>query len=325
MTDLTIFWIAYGVIAIPGLLYPATIVWHLRKNKKEALRWIQNDPGLVVNLTLLTPLAAGITAAKGGLVPPTEILNKGGLIGGLVLATLLVMAFWQVLADIRRTIPSPVQLKDYRASLAMEVSARPKARKGAEDQVERIRQDYKRAHPPFRNLADVFRGRGSLPARVEVLLNFLCALFLSLFFWIIVVRVIYSSSFSSDETPWLVLAAITLLLWFPLRVYSEWYRAIETVGDLSRYGAYWFLLFVGVCAILLVTVLLVSERSIQITVAALSLGVSIFSLLVKFRPNLFGYPARIVQEMHFGTYLSAVAIAYLTFLAIVIHLLGGVA
>lgn len=130
------FWITFGVSSTLGFLYPASVVLHLgRPWWADAKRWIVNDPGFVVHLCLLLPVAAGVLAASMDIRILRSASRGKRLALGFALVGLLVAAFTSIFVDLGRkgqseepaNLEPPIRFREFQEALVMEKEIRSEA------------------------------------------------------------------------------------------------------------------------------------------------------------------------------------------------------
>lgn len=305
------FWIALGFSVLLGLLYPVSILVHLgAKHSGDAHRLIIHDPGFVVNMCLLTPLAIAVFV---GCVDFSFIkgLPRRWKIGTVSLWLMLtVMAALTVLFDLGRgggesqkeastMAESPARFEHFEEALEAEKKLREKFSDSSQSKSRSFKAEIESYRTTYKSLSsskDVWRGEGSIVAKVALILNAYAAVFVSSFFWYLTILILRRKYRNEGENPfsWLWVIVFFMSLWFPLRAYSEWYREF---GDFSLedYPALILLLVVLFAASLMGVFVWAKGVVPRIIVTVAGAASSIGAALAAINPSFVGKAHPIIE------------------------------
>lgn len=234
------------------------------------------------------------------------------------------------------TIEPPPRFRDFRGALALECEARlamdafnhkkellrqaqDRAPQGQSNEVTAALRDVELARKTLRaRISDyqseygrisgpreVFLGRGSWVARIAFVQNIYAALFIGLFFCsLIVVIVARGSGTSKEPYTWLCFIVATLIFWFPLRLYSEWYRSFGELRILGSegYRGLVFMIAVGAAAISMLFFILARGKAQRIAVLTVSSFGFFASLAGIVNPDMFGWMRGAMEALGLGFY-----------------------
>ncbi|HVR40653.1 MAG TPA: hypothetical protein VMU84_16275 [Thermoanaerobaculia bacterium] len=317
-----------------------------------AHRLLKNDPAFGFFTPLVFPLAMGVlakTAATGW--PALSDRQQPALIGVFVVFALLATLL--IHADMKIGPLEPYMLRSDDA-LVHEAEVRGKLRtlyreihtgdlpadqrKIATDEIGGLQRA---AHERSRELAAGFgswrdlRKRGAGVAFAQVFVNCIvatgCA---ALFAWLLIAayRALIATTpeklTDALRNEAIAIAAANdanmlcvglLMLWFPLRLYSEWYTGFYTFRGLREYVTFWFLSVVAVVGVLLIAIIL-KPGALGLGMTAFGTTVMIvFGLFAKLKPELVGYAAVVFEEMPLVPYLLTLILGlFAVMLAIVV-------
>jgi hypothetical protein len=283
----------------------------------SAHRLLKNDPCFGFFTPLVFPLAMGIladTVAESGLGTHPQVL-AGVFVVFLLLAGLLIHA------DMKIGPLEPYMIRtDDALTHETEMRARlhalyrdlhtgdlsPVQKEAAKEEIRILQREASVQH---RALAGGFmswrdlHARGAGVAWAQVFVNSVvaagCA---ALFSWLVCAISGWTAPGAKAANANMLCVGL-LMLWFPLRIYSEWYTGFYTFRGLREYWTFWFLTVVAMVGILLVTVQL-SPGPLPASLAAFGAAVlAIFGVLAKLKPELVGYAAVVFEEMPLIPYL----------------------
>lgn len=292
------------------LAFPVSI-W--RRCGKDAHRLLKNDPTFGFFVPLVFPLAMA-TLAKTAAAGTFE----GNLVAlGIVFGMFAALAVMLTIADMKIGPLEPYMLRkdtalDYDIAMRgkihtlfrrihMDKLAESEKQSAVGELVALQRTamtEYSELARGFTSWRD-FRERGSRTAWAQVFVNLAVAAGVAaLFAWVILA--VFDSIGQKVQSPTAnaTMAAIGLLmLWFPLRLYSEWYTGFYTFGSLREYWTFWLLSFVGVVGMLLSAILL-HPAALYVSVGAfVSALLLVFGMTAKLKPRALGYAAVVFEEM----------------------------
>ena len=223
----------------------------LRRHPSDGARWLKNTPTFTVYLPFFFAVGAGLLFSS---FPWASLSDAHGPfrsfpIGALVLIVLIIIMFlaaFAALEDLKRPLVEPFMFKDYLEPLRIERNLRRRLKSEDFDLLERneLVQAYAAAAPPLMTLRGL-RDRGGACAFVSFLLNLIAAETIAVLFWYLGISQLFD--ISSEKA--IVATHLGLLcLWFPLRLYTEWYLNFYSLEHLKRYWAFWFVLVAAILA-----------------------------------------------------------------------------
>jgi hypothetical protein len=349
------FWMALAIVTCLGLTYPVAVLTQCGGEwRADAMRWLVNDPGFVINLCVLLPtgLALLLSAFDRSLV---KRIWKARLAVVVSLSLLLLIALFVYGLDQKRLVASgeasllqpslaiepPVRFREFERALRRERVARESeqalrnarvrlskadadlakiraetsqptdpevvaatnerrsAQREVTDQEERLWKSVQayRDEFNFSGVRDRLVERGSWGARIALFQNLYAALLIA--FVVFAVGAILVAEYPYNERGsylWLSVVIVTLMLWYPLRMYSEWYRSFGVLNLLS-YPVYLFVGGVGVIVLVLLFFILargLAQRLFVLFTGGVSLVASVFGYV---EPSSLGHAAALVRAI----------------------------
>lgn len=279
---------------VAALCYPVSLYWVLRGVTADRERWLKNTPTFTLYLPFFFSVGAGLLFAGF----PWEALASWKSwqfgVGGVILAALLCLGGLAALEDLKRPMVEPFMFRDYDEILAKEKELRAELkrveRQGDQSRSLKISK-YKSQAQPFLSIKGL-KQRGSLCAWASFLLNLLAAGTVAFTFWYLGMTALFGLPLKEK----MVAAVVGLFcLWFPLRLYAEWYLHFYSLSHLRVYAAFWFIL---VAAILAYAFMAYGTGGLG---EVLSLGIAgllaVIGALSRFKPEWLGRLARGIEEM----------------------------
>lgn len=330
---------AAAVAFVLALSYPLAILFHLRADREDALRWIQNSPAFVVFLMFIMPLAVGLFASTADLGPWLELSVAAKVLSGLSGLLALVLISFSISEDLKRAPVEPFLLRPYADPLKREVkirkalleareavkAAKPDERRKAVESFEEKRAKHVEAYaaqvPALGNLKGLVQ-RGSICAFIRALLNTLVAAFVALFFLYLIHLVLFDSTFQAEMSNPLILIIGLLALWFPVRLYDEWYLGFYSLRGLKHYWIYVFLIVAAVVVYLFLLFQLSDKLSVQVFSAAGAALLTLLGALGKIKPEWLGLLAEIIEEMPFRWFLACLFVIVFGLVTVVLSMVG---
>lgn len=315
------FWIAAGVAFALAALYPLSLA--LQCTAADAQRWIQNDIAFTVFLLWLFPLVVGLvtTSVLPGvrrLLAPKSRRIVDGLSIILVMAALTVgvVDVWRADDDAKPIAAEPALLRipeamtfdaTARGPLRMRYAALLEQRflnEEAENQAwidweaerARVANEYRQKYPGFSGLSDAL-GRASMTAYVKFALNLFVAVVLALLFAALVgaIVLLHRAPTTKLNTEALLVACSLACLWFPMRLYSEWYNGYYSLERLRTYPAFWVLVLVALLSLaLLIYILKPGRVALTIPSMAAAFGI-VFTAVGALEPSVLWYLGAVVE------------------------------
>ncbi len=313
------FLLTVAVAALPPLAYAGTVLAYGGAHGPE---WLKNDPAFSVFALCILPVLFGlfVTAIDWKAVRAWPDRRSLGVVFALLTACGLAVVAGdvpqrRVELDEPGAMTAPLLLREHEAALHMERALRSQlplprdvliqgeddAQKNAAAEAERrcraARRAYVTRFPGWTSFEE-FLSRAGLLAWLALLTNLVAALFCAwgLCYLFVVVRVRRAYRASSSES--LIVVLSFALLWFPCRVYSDWYANFYAVRDtLVSYGAFWLMGAFAVIAILLLVVALSPERQLSRVVGTLSatLG-AVMGIALAVKPNVAFHAAEAFER-----------------------------
>ena len=336
------FWFASAAAFIVAAAYPVALA--IQCESREAERWMQNDVAFTVYVLWLFPLVVGllVTSIFPGIRRHLAASNRrilDAIAFVLVLAALVVVVtdVGRVDTDQLPVAAEPALLRG-RDAMQFDAAVRLPLRKAyaalldtrfVNDEAKNrawIAWDgqrmhavalYRQKYPGFRSVADVFR-RGSATAYIKVLLNAMVGVVLALIFTALVggVMIVVRAPTTPLNTEALLVGYSLACLWFPMRLYSEWYDGYYSLGRLRSYPAFWVLVLAALLALALLIYLLKPSRvAVTIPSMAAAFGI-VFTAIGALKPAVLWYLGAVVETFNVAI-LFVVALILVTPLAAV--------
>lgn len=321
-----LFWgmgVTFGVAA----LYPISILINLGA---DGVRWIQNDPAYSFFVLLILPVAVGVFTRTFNpqIVGKLPKQQRMALLGLLV----IMEGFAVFLASqeaFRGPTVAPIMLKEPETALSLDRCLRdcihgiradnPQvcSQAGCPDGVSRLlvgaaeTADGKALEiygetagaSPFATYRDFF-SRGSVTAYVASFFDVFSGVFVMLILWYIIVLVTSRRLRDPAMNDAVIVVYGLLLLWFPARLYSEWYIHFYSVSHFSAYFAFWFLLLVALVSIPLLVLLLKPGRPVLVFTTVNGIVLTLLGLLSHFSPDWMRAIARGLETMPFAYFVA---------------------
>lgn len=310
------------ILIVIAASYPVSVSIKLRHSPADILRWLKNNPAFNFYVLLIFPLGVSLFYVEivdsDKISKVLKVLKQYWYMGGVLLifvALGLIAAF----DDLGRKFVEPYMFKDHHDPLLKERWGRNRLRvlrrrmhSQAPDEEEnatvltefqeKVSKDYSTQFRAFKNLRGLIK-RGSICAWITLMLNSLIGVFVaSAFFYLSVI--VLGNDKASDRL--LVIAGL-LVLWFPIRIYSDWYLHFYSLRWLKKYYTFWFLLILTMVAYLFLFL-----KSMNPGVKSFSfIGSGLLALLGiigKFKPEWLLYGADVIESMPARWYLASVFI-----------------
>jgi len=341
MTPNTWFAVVAAVTFALMMTFPLAL-W--RRCGSDAQRLLKNDPSFGFFTLFVFPLAMGTLAKILAIELPTSHF-KAQL--GLLLVFAMFLSFAALLAhgDIKISPLDPYMLREDDALLHERTLRRQlhelyrELHMGdlADDQkksaVARIRELQRAANIRYAELAGGFQtwrdfwNRSARVAKTKLFVNSIvgvgCA---ALFSWLILAgyRALATDTSAATADATMVCVGL-LLLWFPLRLYSEWYIGFYTFRPLRQYWTFWFLALAAIVSVLLMAIIL-SPGTLSIAFSSFGAALLVvFGAMARLKPELMGYAAVVFEEMPTIPYIVAIALGlFLVIFTIVIAVVSKV-
>jgi len=311
------------ILIVIAASYPVSVSIKLRHSPADILRWLKNNPAFNFYVLLIFPLGVSVFVEIVDWDKVSKVLKQHWYMGG-VLVIFVALGLIAAFDDLGRKFVEPYMFKDHHDPLLKERWGRNRLRvlrrrmhsqapdEGKNATVltefqEKVSKDYSTQFRAFKNLRGLIK-RGSICAWITLMLNSLIGVFVaSVFFYLSVIVL------GNDEGEWikvsdraLVIAGL-LVLWFPIRIYSDWYLHFYSLRWLKKYYTFWFLLIVTVVAYLFLFL-----KSMNLGVKSFSfIGSGLLALLGiigKFKPEWVLYGADIIESMPARWYFASVFI-----------------
>ena len=310
-----------------ALFHPILVYWY---DTDEGLRWIRNDPAPNLFLVVVWPFSV---AASLRVFDFSTVLAIGApgrsVLGIAVLVLLLAFAlaftckkffgkgvsarppspFWvenygdavKEDAKLRKALKAPLQefLKTRDAQQREELLGKFHALR------EQKLTQYLRVARPFEDFRD-FRHRSTLIAYIDFCLVFVAASFVCVFFWLTLFAA------EPDYESAVVVFAL-LVVWFPLKLYSEWYQHFYSLRELRGLPVIW-IVGIGAVSYLVMMLIILSEGSVNPVVAIPAIYGAIgavLGIIAKFKPEWIWYLAEVHENMppfYYAFLLFAIAL-----------------
>ncbi|MEN8261466.1 MAG: hypothetical protein ABFS02_12955 [Pseudomonadota bacterium] len=330
---------AFGLAA----LYPASIWINLGS---DGSRWIQNDLAYSFFVLFILPLAVGVFARSFQF----DVLQRlPRTLRYAAVALLLVIEFFagflaaqeifrhdSVPAFLLRESSEPLRLDQCLRACVRQYQDKT-MRCDVEDcpgVVEQLMLPGEES--PGRRAADIFgqatgvgafEGYRDVSARanwtvyVSIFFDVASGMFVMLVFWYLVLVVLTRRGREANLSDSLTMVYGLLLLWFPARLYSEWYLNFYTLTSVREYFAFWTLFAVAIMAIPLLVYLFKPGRPVLIFSSVNGVFIAAIGILNHFKPGVLGLVARGFESMPFAYFLAMVLLVFIV-LATMVFTLG---
>jgi hypothetical protein len=328
MTTSSRFWTTWGVLTALGLTYPLAVWLQLREEMEDALRWIQNDPAFNVFVPLIMPLAAAVFAAAIDLKPFRDLSSGRRLASLLVGLGLAAITFMAVLDTVHHDLLEPFLFEESEQALAQERSIRGEVRSlrkdgASQDRVETVRSegvsDYQQRFPGFGSVA-ALKERGSVSAWLALALNGLAGAVVVTVFWYLWNLVVFRRQFDHPSHEWIPLVVGLLVLWFPIRLYSEWYIGFYSLARMKDYPVFVFLFVVAIAGYAFCVFRLARSFGVKVFSVVGTGLLGLFGIGAKVQPEWLGWMAVQIERMPFKWFAASMAIVVVTLSAMVLSL-----
>lgn len=337
-------WLVAGAYCLIALLYPVCVAHRLssdsvatarlqaggaRIEEEPAKRWIQNDPSFNFFSPFVFPVAVWVFFTRADLAPFRKLTSRQSWISVFAFVVLLTIMFLGVHETLRREPLEPFLFRDTVAAVASEEAHRAGVRElhrrdgltdPEKEQLKALQksalEEYKTDFPAFGSLS-ALRERGSPCAWAALGVNAASAAFVLVFFWFLWNAVLFHRIFALRRAEWIVLVAGLLVVWLPLRFYTEWYLGFYSLGTLEDFRLIKFIFVVaiagyGLCAFTLAK---------RVTVKAFSfVGVGLLTLggvIGRLQPQLLEWLAREIEALPFRFFVCSLVILAITLSAMV--------
>jgi hypothetical protein len=268
------------------ICHPLMISIRYGGDRSAAWRWIKNDLASHLFLLFVFPFAVGAFFQTANLRNATRALgSSGAALAWLLLAAIELLAAWFVYVDVTNPdrFISPHQLADDAACKKATTYHADKLREIADYEANDTRTNKERctriavAQEGYRQITrrlfdsggSLIPHSGSITFYSEGLFTLIAVWFAFLFFWFLGVllwarRLGYTPS--ADQSDNLVLVCCLLMIFFPTRLYTEWYLAFFSLKFFRTYPGFWVLLVLACFAL----ILLVFVSKLGLTVQTLA-------------------------------------------------------
>lgn len=333
MTAKRKFWMAAGICFAIGMTYPIAVIMG-DQPWEESRRWIQNDPGFTVFLALVLPFAVGILAVKLDLKPLRRFSKAKRWVSTAVLLVLMGVGLMIVALDLNEQASSPIRYDSSAPVLDYENERRDNVREAVarveaatEDEretrrrelaasIESARKEYLETWPRIDSLSSLI-AFGSPAAFVALGLNAFAALFAAVLFWYCWLLVQFRSDWRSESFDWLLLMVGLMMVWFPLRLYSEWYLHFFSLQGMAGYPVFQFLVVVALLAYLFVAFRVAARLSIKIFTALATGLIGLLTALANLAPEWIEELAWALEGWNFQLYVALLLLIVLTLSAMI--------
>lgn len=333
MTAKRKFWVAVGIFFAIGMTYPIAVIvgdqpWEASR------RWIQNDPGFTVFLALVLPFAAGILAVKLDLKPLRRFSKVRRRLSVAVLLLLIGLALMVAFLDLNDQMSSPIRYAPSEPVLLHETNLRDGVREAValvetatEDEraarkreldvsIKSAREAYLAEWPKIDSLSSLI-AFGSAAAFVAFGLNVFAGLFAAVLFWYCWLLVQFRSDWRSRSYDWMLLTVGLMMVWFPLRLYSEWYLHFFSLQGMARYPSFQFLVGVALIVYCFVAFQVAARLSIKIFAAVATGLVGLLTTLGKLAPEWVEGLAWTLEAWDFRLYVALLLLIVLALSAMI--------
>lgn len=324
------FWWWFAASTVVTSLHPLGV--YIARPGAASQAWIKNDPAMTAFAVCMLPwiIAIGATILLPDLCENFTAHARqtcGRIFAGLTLVALFLI----VLPDLRRSPVEPYVLKTVDAAATVE-----------ETQREIVRQkytEYEREPPTtkddiaamevalrttsrtavdaykveatagFSGLAD-FARRARFSGWTKLFINAVSGVVVS-FYFAVILTVGYTL-LMGQRHPFnveaLLIAVSLFVLWFPMRLYTEWYLHFFTLSYLENFAAFFVLMFVALLSLLWVVFIVKPSRAAVTIPTLASAFTAAFGLVTLFKPTMLWTLARAFEKMDFEYVLAILAV-----------------
>ncbi|HEX2220186.1 MAG TPA: hypothetical protein VHG35_15390 [Gemmatimonadales bacterium] len=300
---------------------------------EESRRWIQNDPGFTVFLALVVPFVAGILAAKLDLKPLRRFTKVKRVVSMAVFVLLIGLGLRVAVLDLNGQMSSPIRYESPLPVLVHETQLRNQVRDavalvetatGDERAARKVelaaviksaREVYLARWPRIDSLSSLI-AFGSPAAFVAFGLNAFVALFAAVLFWYCWLLVQFRNDWRATAYDWMLLTVGLMMVWFPLRLYSEWYLHFFSL-QIAEYPIFQFLVVVALLAYLFVAFRVAARLSIKIFAAVATGLIGLLTTLGKLAPEWIEELAWALEGWDFQLYVALLLLIVLALSAMI--------
>jgi len=274
-----------------ALSYPISALIHWRDVGFESLR---NELAFTVYLPFIFPLAVAVffTAFDPGFLRRAARSTQALLLLALV-AFVLIIALAVIDGSRRPLCLAPYMLQDSKAAATMQQQLRSALYSPHDsdfrtnDQGLKLasseRQTYLQKYPPFRSFSDQAQ-RGSITSWVALALNLISTEFAIFYLWYLGALVVLRARAKPAAVNDLVLVFALLVLWLPLRLYSDWYANFYDL-DLEHFGGFIVSVPAAFIAIVLLVGLIRPNASTRVFSVSSTILVALMGAIAKIKPE----------------------------------------
>jgi len=301
--------LAAFVVAGVSLLQPLAVWISLQGNAGHAGRWIKNSPTFTLFMPVIMAFAAYVFVAAldwSGLKEVWRLKKISFLVvfGGLWVCSIMFVSF-----DLERSPIEPFSrvwsgdAKDH--PVVNELAAREPIRIAqlADKSTEEVkplqyaaRTTLEQAVPVFTGFADLWKS-GSPAAWIAYVVNLIAAITVGSFFGYLVLLLVFPNFLNKVKQASLVVVAGCIVLFFPLRLYSEWYLNFYSFDHISNYSVFWIFLVIAVLTVIMLALLNANRTTAQVLVSIVATVVSVVSgILAKWRPEVLTYVGHQIEK-----------------------------
>ncbi len=319
------FW-GMGCTLLLAALYPISILINFGL---DGSRWVQNDLAYGLFVLFVLPLAVGVFAQVFQLDTLRRIPNPTR--AALLTLLVILVVFAGTLAS-REVFRSPgaipaFLLKHPTSALKLDCclrrSVNPMVCPAVEcsDVVSNLPDepsgtwalDIYREHAPaypFADYGDLF-ARANTTVYVSWFFDVASGVFVMIIFWYLIAVVVAKRGRERGISDGLVMVYALMLLWFPTRLYSEWYLNFYNVAHLREYFAFWTLFVVALLAIPLLVYLFKPGRPVLIFSTVNGVFLAMFGAINQFTPGILRAIASGLETMPFPYFLAIVLLVFI--------------
>ena len=275
----------------------------------EGLRWLRNNPAYAFFVVIVEPCAVASFAVAFDLriVRGLSVTKRRWMAAFLVAALGLVVI--NVIDDARQEPIPPLHVSQPLELLRLDTELRrdlPEQRTEtthqASESARRLYNERVRARVDTSSGVAVLRGSNILgwTAMVQNLLT--TAFALVVFAYLIVLANVAQRATPEREA--MVTVCLLLLLWFPMRLYSEWYENYYSLAYMQDYAAFVALAILAVVALMLLVYVVKPGAPLKVFAAthmAILVGAGVAAA---FKPGAVGYLAEAFERLTLPTLIA---------------------
>jgi hypothetical protein len=139
-------------------------------------------------------------------------------------------------------------------------------------------------------------------------------------FWYLWNLVVFRRQFDHPNHEWIPLVVGLLVLWFPIRLYSEWYIGYYSLARMKEYPVFVFLFVVAIAGYAFCVFRLARSFGVKVFSVVGTGLLGLLGIAAKVQPEWVGWLAAQVERMPFKWFAASMAIVVVALSAMVLSL-----